>query len=96
MGLLRNAQVQQGGSRRTTIMRRPSGVIGGEDKTNEDILAGAEQFAPIAYKLVSTAKAVSPQVGNEPAKQVSWKRTNENFLSAVGVLIIYFLLLFRI
>ena len=39
----------------------------------DDIMQGSEQFAPVAYKLVSTAKASSSKVADPELSKVSWR-----------------------
>jgi len=60
VGVLKNVTNTDGAPRRKTLMRqRGISIANQSEAIREDIMQGAEQFAPSAYKLVSTAKATT-------------------------------------
>jgi hypothetical protein len=40
------------------------------DLLKDDLMTAAEKFGPVAYKLVSTSKGISPKVQDANTKQV--------------------------
>lgn len=64
VNVLKSSHLPANDPNRSTLMkRRGTSVV-----IKDDLMQGCEQFAPVAYKLVSTAKTTNPKVGDNDAK----------------------------
>jgi len=77
VGVLKNVSQDDGKKHRPSMLRKRGQSVSQADDTRDDIMHGAEQFAPVAYKLVSTAKAASGKVIDDERKQDLVYHSNE-------------------
>eukprot|EP01118_Nematostelium_gracile_P005184 TRINITY_DN1628_c0_g1_i11.p1 TRINITY_DN1628_c0_g1~~TRINITY_DN1628_c0_g1_i11.p1 ORF type:complete len:1470 (+),score=507.85 TRINITY_DN1628_c0_g1_i11:150-4559(+) len=69
IGVLKSSNQQAGPARPARRLSSTKSVNNASNLVKDDLLTSAEQFAPTAYKLVSTSKGVSPKITENEVKQ---------------------------